>query len=80
MINLYRHPLSPHLSIYPFESLHRFYVIRQHLVNNSPIIYWSPRTFPSDFGPSSGVGILQKLCDFCLYITTFYVLSIYYLY
>ena len=44
-IKQYRHPLSTHFCIYPFESPHRFYGIRLELVHEPPIINWFPRTF-----------------------------------
>ena len=38
LIKQYRHPLSKHFCIYPFESPHRFYGIRLELVNKPPLI------------------------------------------
>ena len=44
LIKQYRHPLSTHICIYPFESLHRFYDIRRESVNKPPMINWFPST------------------------------------
>ena len=42
LIKLYKHPLSTHFCIYPFESPHLFYGIWWELVNKPAIINWFP--------------------------------------
>ncbi len=50
----------------PFELLYWSYDIRRELVDKPSIISY----FPSTYGPSSGEDVLQKWCNFCMYITT----------
>ena len=49
-IKQYRHPLSTHFYIHPFESPYRFYGIRRELVNKPSMI----NRFPSTFCPILG--------------------------
>ena len=58
LIKQYIHPLSTHVCIYPFESPHRFYDIRRHLVNKPPIINW----FPNTFSPMVGHHLVCVYC------------------
>ena len=69
LIKQYRHPLSTHFCIYPFESLHQFYGIQWELVNKLFIIS-SPSTFCLILGHHQGYVYCKKRCDLCMYITT----------
>ena len=58
IIKQYRHPLSTHFCIYPFESLHQCYRILQELAYKTPKINW----FPSVFCPILGY---HQGCVYC---------------
>ena len=70
MIEHNRHFLSTYFFVNLFELPYWSYDIQQELVDKPFIISYFPKYFLPNFGPSSGEDVLQKWCNFCMYITT----------